>query len=101
MRGTSPDPSKTSPNPSKGGECQKDKDLQSKLIVYWLISFLNHYPICLSPPLEGSGEVTSLICKQFSIYTVSTHGLLASQRRPLGLQKVPFWSLINALLESN
>ena len=54
-----------------------------------------------SPPLEGSGEVTSLICKQFSIYTVSTHGLLASQRRPLGLQKVPFWSLINALLESN
>jgi len=57
MRGTSPDPSKTSPNPSKGGECQKDKDLQSKLIAYWLISFLNHYPICLSPPLEGSGEV--------------------------------------------
>ena len=50
MRGTSPDP-------SKGGECQKDKDLQSKLIVYWLILFLNHYPICLSPPLEELGEV--------------------------------------------
>jgi len=48
MRGTSPDP-------SKGGECQIDKDLLSKLIAYYLISFLNHYPICPSPPLEGAG----------------------------------------------
>ena len=80
----------TSPNPSKGGECQKDKDLQSKLIVYWLILFLNHYPICPSPPLEGSGEVEALICKYVSIYYVSIHALLASQKRPLGLQKVPF-----------
>jgi len=45
MRGTSPDP-------SKGGECQIDKDLLSKLIAYYLISFLNHYPI---PPRGGGG----------------------------------------------
>ena len=44
-------------NPSKGGECLIDKDLLSKLIAYYLISFLIHYPICLSPPLEGLGEV--------------------------------------------
>ena len=47
----------TSPSPSKGGECLIDKDLLSKLIAYYLISLLNHYPICPSPPLEGLGEV--------------------------------------------
>ena len=50
----------TSPDPSKGGECQTDKDLQSKLIVFWLILFLNYYPIWHSPPLEGLGEVPPL-----------------------------------------
>ena len=80
----------TSPSPSKGGECQIDKDLLSKLNAYCLISFFNHYPICPSPPLEGSGEVGVLICKHLFIYRISIHGLLASQRRPIGLQKVPF-----------
>ena len=41
------------------------------------------------------------VCKQFSICYVSTYGLLASQRRPFGLQKVPFKTLTNALLKSN
>ena len=62
----------TSPSPSKGGECQKDKDLQSKLIAYCLTSFLNHYPICPSPPLEGSGEVGCLFVNNF-LYTVFQH----------------------------
>ena len=30
-----------------------------------------------------------------------THALLASKRRPIGLQKVPFKTLTNALLKSN
>ena len=59
-------------NPSKGGEGLIDKDLLSKLIAYYLISFLNHYPICPSPPLEGSGEVGRLFVNNF-LYTMFQH----------------------------
>ena len=31
-----------------------------------------------TPPKEGLGEVGAFVCKQFSIYYVSTYGLLAS-----------------------
>jgi len=54
-----------------------------------------------SPSPSKGGGGGAFVCKQFSIHYVSTYGLLASQRRPFGLQKVPFWGLINALLESN
>ena len=65
-------------NPSKGGECLIDKDLLSKLIAYYLISFLNHYPHLSLPSFGGVGGGGAFICKQFSIYCVLTYGLLAS-----------------------
>ena len=41
------------------------------------------------------------VCKLFSLISKSIHALLASYRRPLSLQKVPFKTLTNALLKSN
>ena len=41
------------------------------------------------------------ICKLFSCNSKPTHALLASYRRPLSLQKVPFKTLTNALLKFN
>ena len=52
---------------------------------------LNHRFVTNSNPL----------CKHFSDTTLLIDALLASKRRPFGLQKVLFWSLINALLEAN
>ena len=40
------------------------------------------------------------ICKLFSCVSKPTHALLASKRRPIDLQKVPFKTLTNALLKS-
>ena len=40
------------------------------------------------------------ICKLFSHDSDSIHALFASKRRLIGLQKVPFWGLTNALLKS-
>ena len=40
-------------------------------------------------------------CKLFSTNSKPTHALLASKRRLIGLQKTPFKTLTNALLESN
>ena len=40
-------------------------------------------------------------CKLFSHTSIPTHALLASKRRLIGLQKVPFKTLTNALLKSN
>ena len=40
-------------------------------------------------------------CKLFSLSSKPTHALLASKRRPIALQKVPFKTLINTLLKSN
>ena len=44
---------------------------------------------------------TTAFCKLFSYTSLPIHALLASQRRPIGLQKVPFKALINALLKSD
>ena len=41
------------------------------------------------------------VCKLFSCSSKPIHALWASKRRPFGLQKVPFKTLINALLKSN
>ena len=41
------------------------------------------------------------ICKLFSYGSDSIHALLASKRCLIGLQKVPFKTLTNALLKSN
>ena len=41
------------------------------------------------------------VCKLFSYTSKPIHALLASKRRLIDLQKVPFKRLTNALLESN
>ena len=41
------------------------------------------------------------ICKLFSCASKPIHALLASKRRLIDLQKVPFKTLTNALLKSN
>ena len=41
------------------------------------------------------------ICKLFSYSSKPIHALLASKRRLIDLQKVPFKRLTNALLKSN
>ena len=41
------------------------------------------------------------ICKLFSYTSKPIHALLASKRRLIDLQKVPFKRLTNALLKSN
>ena len=41
------------------------------------------------------------ICKLFLCSLKPIHALLASKRRLINLQKMPFWSLTNALLKSN
>jgi len=41
------------------------------------------------------------ICKLFSCNSKPIHALLASYRRLLSLQKMPFKTLTNALLKSN
>ena len=41
------------------------------------------------------------VCKLFSSSLKPIHALWASKRRLIGLQKVPFKTLINALLKSN
>ena len=86
---------------SPKGSSKRIKICRANQIVPWLILFFNHYPTCLSPPFEGTGEVfpfvrfrhlfgtpllwrgwgrfwRGVVCKQFSIYYVSTYGLLAS-----------------------
>ena len=44
---------------------------------------------------------TTAICKLFSHTSIPTHALLASKRRLIGLQKVPFSNVTNALLKSD
>ena len=41
------------------------------------------------------------ICKLFSYASKPIHAILTSKRRLIGLQKVPFKRLTNALLKSN
>ena len=41
------------------------------------------------------------VCKLFSLDSKPIHALLASKRRPIGLQKMPFKTLTNALLKFN
>ena len=41
------------------------------------------------------------VCKLFSLDSKPIHALLASKRRPIGLQKMPFKPLTNALLKFN
>ena len=41
------------------------------------------------------------VCKLFSSTSKPIHALLASKKRLIDLQKMPFWSLTNALLKSN
>ena len=41
------------------------------------------------------------ICKLFLSSSKPIHALLVSKRRPIGLQKMPFKTLTNALLKSN
>ena len=41
------------------------------------------------------------VCKLFLCDSKPIHALLASKRRLIDLQKMPFWGLTNALLKSN
>ena len=41
------------------------------------------------------------VCKLFLSSSKPIHALLASKRRPIGLQKMPFKTLTNALLKFN
>ena len=43
---------------------------------------------------------TTAFCKLFSYTSLPIHALLASKRRLISLQKVPFKTLTNALLKS-
>ena len=52
-----------SPSPKKSAK--RIKICRVNQIVPWLILFLNHYPICLSPPLEGLGEVLEELGRLF------------------------------------
>ena len=54
-------------------------------------------------PLFYKQRIPSLadICKLISCGSKPTHALLASKRRLIDLQKVPFKTLTNALLKSN
>ena len=45
--------------------------------------------------------ISLAICKLFSRNSKPIHALLASKRRLIGLQKVPFKTLTNALLKFN
>ena len=40
-------------------------------------------------------------CKQFSYNSILIHAIWASKRRQINLQKMPFKTLTNALLESD
>jgi len=61
-----------------------------RLLVYHSISRKNH-----------NLSLCYFFCKLFSYSSKAIHALLASKRRPIGLQKVPFKPLTNALLKSN
>mgnify|MGYP007038152922 CR=1 FL=1 len=59
------------------------------------------YPLaCLSVFYKQLIPLLFDICKLFSITSKPIHALLASKRRPFGLQKMPFKALTNALLKS-
>ena len=60
-----------------------------RLLVYHSISRKNH-----------NLSLCYFFCKLFSYSSKAIHALLASKRRPIGLQKVPFKTLTNALLKS-
>ena len=61
-----------------------------RLLVYHSISRKNH-----------NLSLCYFFCKLFSYSSKAIHALLASKRRPIGLQKVPFKPLTNALLKAN
>ena len=51
--------------------------------------------------LQATYYHTNATCKLFSYSPKAIHALLASKRRPFGLQKMLFKTLANALLKSN
>ena len=51
--------------------------------------------------LQATYYNINAICKLFSCNSKPKHALLASKRRLIDLQKVPFKTLTNALLKSN
>ena len=60
------------------------------------------YPLaCLSVFYKQLIRLLFDICKLFLSTSKSIHGLLASKRCLIGLQKVPFKPLTNALLKPN
>ena len=56
---------------------------------------------CLSVLYKQLIPLLIEVCKLFSYNSKPIHALLASKRRLIDLQKVPFKTLINALLKSN
>jgi len=60
------------------------------------------YPLaCLSVFYKQLIPLLINICKLFSCNSKPTHTLWASKRHLIDLQKMPFWSVTNALLKSN
>ena len=52
-------------SPSPKGSAKRIKICRVNQIISWLILFLNHYPICFSPPLERLGEVLEELGRLF------------------------------------
>ena len=60
-----------------------------------------NYVRCLSVVYKQLIPLLIEVCKLFSYGSKPIHALLASKRRLIDLQKVPFKTLTNALLKSN
>ena len=75
-------------------------------LLYYSIFRKNQIKICLSISMSfvfyKQFILLSIdICKLFSCNSKPIHALLASKRHLIDLQKMPFWSVTNALLKSN
>ena len=96
-----------SPSPKKSAK--RIKICRVNQIVPWLILFLNHYPICFSPPLEGLGEVLEELGRLFvnnfpyskiqhMVFWLWKDALSACKRCPFLVLLTPFWSPVKHLL---
>ena len=96
-------------SPSPKGSAKRIKICRVNQIVPWLILFLNHYPICFSPPLEGLGEILEELGRlfvnnfpypeiQYMVFWLWKDALSACKRCPFLVLLTPFWGPIKHLL---
>ena len=95
---------------SPKGSSKRIKICRANQIVPWLILFLNHYPICFSPPLEGLGEVLEELEHlfvnnfpypeiQYMVFWLWKDALSACKRCPFLVLLTPFWGPVKHLLQ--